>query len=259
MAIDVILTAHPLSWMVDTNPGGFHGTQADRSLPNKKHRDSVLLRDDYTCQGCGFRSLHFMEIHHINHDHNNWRTANLATLCPLCHQVFHPNTASLSDGAYLAWVPEVSQVELNRLLLACFVVQRAGARHPFHQAADTFLRLMEARQIHLENQMLDSSRPNRYGQALLALREEAINSELRARTAAVAGKTEEARHAKILTADERLASYRPALEPIKMVARAARFENEIDAWRLDAEQKRTPEEWSAWAETVTLLESADPS
>lgn len=188
-----------------------------------------------------------MEVHHRNNDHANWKMSNLATLCPLCHQVFHPNGVTLSDGGYLAWLPEFSQAQLNRLLLACFVVQRAGNRHPFYVAADSFLRMMEQRRLYLENSLLDSSRAARYGQALLSLREDLIAITRREARAAEAHAGPNAPAVAVRGPTERMGDYREALEPIKLVANPKRFEREVDYWRDQAEQTRTPDMWREWA------------
>ena|SRR5260221_8127108 len=50
----------------------------------------VRIRDDYTCQICGFREPEIMEIDHVlpkaTNPHLTYNMDNLITLCPNCHR-----------------------------------------------------------------------------------------------------------------------------------------------------------------------------
>lgn len=47
----------------------------------------ALIRDDFTCQGCGLRDEEIVEVDHILEVYNGGKNSleNLQTLCPNCH------------------------------------------------------------------------------------------------------------------------------------------------------------------------------
>jgi len=96
--------------------------------------DEVLRRDDYTCQGCGWRSERYQEIHPVDNDHRHLKKTNLVTLCPFCHQIFHLNAASRSGGGELIWLPEISQATLHLMMFPLFVATRS-TKHPAYELA----------------------------------------------------------------------------------------------------------------------------
>lgn len=98
-------------------------------------RPKVLMRDDYTCQGCGFTSVNdqhapsgFLEVHHIDDDHHNNELDNLVTLCPYCHQVFTLGRRGDLFSAIPIWLPEISQAELNLLCHGIFFLLQLDER-----------------------------------------------------------------------------------------------------------------------------------
>lgn len=204
---EIILSATKLSWAASVQ----HGSRWDKSSVMQKQRNKILLRDDYTCQGCGFRAEDFQEIHHRNGDHSNFKESNLETLCPLCHQVFHPDLASISSGASMIWLPEISQVELNRLLFAIFASTKKGPTHPLYNVAKAIWGVLEMRKVYLENQ-LGKSDPGIYGQMLLQLSKE-----------------------EYLAREENI-------RPIKMLANPLRFEVEVDYWSAVLEKEKNLDE-----------------
>lgn len=95
------------------------------SLPNK-----IFERDNYTCKSCGLKGgklNNFMEIHHIDGNHNNHKKSNLATLCPYCHMCFHIDYVGRERLGTLIFLPEISQVELFHLFRASKVYQNITA------------------------------------------------------------------------------------------------------------------------------------
>jgi len=192
---DVVLSADKLSWSAPVQ----HGSEWDKSKTMLKVREAILSRDGYTCQGCGFKANKFQEIHHKNGDHSDFRKSNLETLCPLCHQVFHPAMASMSSSAFMIWLPELTQKNLNRLLFSVFSAIKKGPEHPLHSVAKAVWGILEMRKVYLENQ-LGKSDPGIYGQMLLHM----SDSEYQERSA--------------------------SMSAIKMLANPARFETEIDYW-----------------------------
>ena len=212
---EIIPSAHRWSWAAPVQ----HGTQWDKSKPMMKWRSMVLERDNHTCQGCGWRALKFQEIHHRDHDHNNFRESNLETLCPLCHQLFHPATASISGGGQMIWMPEMSQVHLNRLLFPLFAIMRSGPTHPAYAVSKAVWGLLEMRKVFLENQ-IGRSDPGVFGQMMLNM----TPSDYQQRS--------------------------QSMGAIKMLANPSRFETEIDYWKALLDEQKTPEQWMQWANTV---------
>lgn len=116
---DLILSASRKAWKMSSA----HGTEYDKYY-KKKHKevwDKVWLRDKHTCYYCGFVSKKHQEIHHLNDDHDDNSMDNLVTVCPLCHQNFHLDSASTTNGGKIIWLPEISQQELNYLCRAIFI------------------------------------------------------------------------------------------------------------------------------------------
>ena len=217
---NIILSAHRLSWAAPIQ----HGTNWDKSNVMKKVRDKVLSRDNYICQGCGWKSLQFQEIHHRDSDHSNFRDVNLETLCPLCHQLFHPASASISGGGYMIWLPEISQIELNQLLFPLFSILKTGPQHPLFSVSKAVWGLLEMRKVFLENQ-IGKSDPGVFGQMLLNL------------------------------SPDDYANRAQTLNPIKMLANPSRFETEIDFWRVVLDKEKKPDEWIAWAQSFTSIKN----
>lgn len=117
---ELLLSAARKSWKMSTT----HGTEYDRDYKNNKQSaawDSVWKRDKYKCYYCNFISKKYQEIHHLNDDHEDNSLDNLVTVCPLCHQNFHLDTASVTSGGKIIWLPEFSQQELNYLCRALFI------------------------------------------------------------------------------------------------------------------------------------------
>lgn len=122
---DLILSATRKSWKMSST----HGTEYDKEYKDLKGGsgkakaawDQVWSRDKYKCYFCGFESKKHQEIHHLNDDHEDNSLDNLVTICPLCHQSFHLDTASTTNGGKIIWLPEFSQQELNYICRALFI------------------------------------------------------------------------------------------------------------------------------------------
>ncbi len=75
------------------NPQKYKDCQ--KELHDKKYfggnRETVLVRDDYTCQVCGYnkREKQSICVHHIDWDKTNNTLQNLTTLCSSCHRTEH--------------------------------------------------------------------------------------------------------------------------------------------------------------------------
>ena len=213
------LSADRLSWSMPIQ----HGSSEDRSKATLKFREKILARDDYTCQGCGWRCKRYQELHHKDGDHSNFKESNLETLCPLCHQLFHPAAASLSGGGVMIWLPEITQAELNRWLFSLFAVFSQGADHPLYATARAIRQLLDQRRIELDGHM-GKSDPAVFGQVLLRL------------------------------SPEDYAQRHVLLAPVKMLAQPQRFKTEIDYWATQVASARPNDAWTGWAEKLGAVQ-----
>lgn len=113
----LLLSASRKSWQVSS----VHGTEVEREKLNIF--ESIWSRDKKQCYYCGFVADKWQEVHHLNDDHSDNSLENLVTICALCHQSFHLNTVSTTNGGDIIWLPEVSQQDLNHLCRAIFIAE----------------------------------------------------------------------------------------------------------------------------------------
>lgn len=116
---ELLLSASRKSWKQSST----HGTTSDKMYKRKYNSlwDEVWEKDKYSCYFCGFTSKKHQEIHHLNDDHSDNSIENLVTICPLCHQNFHLDSMSNTNGGKIIWLPEMSQQELNYLCRGIFI------------------------------------------------------------------------------------------------------------------------------------------
>lgn len=88
---------------------------------------AVQIRDAKTCHFCGFQADKWQDIHHGNDDHHDNRRENLITVCKICHACHHIGLAGMNNGGSIIYLPEISQVELNRLVRAMYVIGKVGS------------------------------------------------------------------------------------------------------------------------------------
>ncbi|QTP13330.1 HNH endonuclease [Serratia symbiotica] len=87
----------------------------------KAVREKVLIRDKYTCSHCEFKFNHYQEVHHSDDDHSNQSDENLTTICGLCHQVYHLGMTALRGSGFIAFIPELTQTQVNSLARTIFM------------------------------------------------------------------------------------------------------------------------------------------
>lgn len=129
---ELILGASRKAWKMSST----HGTEFDKYY-EKKHKDvwnRVWSRDENRCYYCGFTAKKYQEIHHLNHDHDDNSIDNLVTVCPLCHQNFHLDTVSNTNGGRIIWLPEITQQELNYLCRAIFIAMEEDEQQQLSQS-----------------------------------------------------------------------------------------------------------------------------
>lgn len=179
---DLLLSASRKAWMMTSS----HGTEYDKYY-QKKYKstwDKVWERDKHTCYYCGFVSKKHQEIHHLNDDHEDNSMDNLVTACPLCHQNFHLDTATKTNGGKIIWLPEFSQQELNYLCRAIFIAIEEAEQAELEQREVVgfakIARMLEAslteRKLIVENHIYQgSSDPATFANALINISEEQYN------------------------------------------------------------------------------------
>jgi intracellular multiplication protein IcmJ len=210
------------SWAASPN----HGTELDKREKLAKLREKILLRDNYTCQGCGLRSERWQEMHHRNGKHRDDQEKNLETRCPLCHQLAHLPQAASSNGGTIIWLPEWTQAELHQMCAALFVALRKP-QHRWYGVARSLYGLLEGRKTIVQD-VMGSADPGNLAQVLLGW--------------------------------NTTQPVEKALEPLRLLPHPGRFHHVIDYW--DAKLFPPSEDWEkslpaniAWADLAKLNES----
>lgn len=161
---NLLLSADRAAWASSPT----HGTRFDeKNHELYKMRDKILSRDHHTCQGCGWKSKDWQEIHHRNGDHRDHSEGNLETLCPLCHQVFHLPIAAATGGGSIIWLPEMPQGELNLLCIGLFVAMK-NPKGRWAGIARTVFSALESRKSFMDEH-LGRSDPGVLAQVLINL------------------------------------------------------------------------------------------
>lgn len=118
--------------------------------PTKDHADkeyiakrkSILERDGYACQYCGFKAKKFQEVHHVDNNHQNNEDNNLITACCLCHMVNHVGFAGMRQTAKLIYIDpkyNIQQAHLNQLVRALWVAKSVPGNPELNSHASSTL------------------------------------------------------------------------------------------------------------------------
>lgn len=176
---ELILSANKKAWKMSST----HGTEFDKDF-QKKHKaawTTVWKRDNNRCYYCGFQSTKHQEIHHLNDDHDDNSLDNLVTVCPLCHQNFHLDIVSNTNGGKIIWLPEFSQQELNYLCRAIFIaIEEAEMAEAEDREVVGFAKIAKMLETSLSERSLiveqhfqsGSSDPSIFANALINMTEE---------------------------------------------------------------------------------------
>lgn len=91
-------------------------------------RIKALQKSKYKCVYCGIEvkpdnsadsltllASGYLEVHHMDNNHRNNDLNNLYAVCPFCHNVVHLGFATLNKKVTLAYLPEISQENINML------------------------------------------------------------------------------------------------------------------------------------------------
>lgn len=181
----LILSANKKSWKMSST----HGTEFAREYKDSKGNsgkfkdvwDSVWQRDNYKCYFCNFESKRHQEIHHLNSDHEDNSLDNLVTICSLCHQNFHLDTVSTTNGGKIIWLPELNQQELNYLSRAIFIAadeaEDKSETIPYLKISPTLENSLLERSLIVEQHFQSgASEPVNFANALINLTEEQYNN-----------------------------------------------------------------------------------
>jgi intracellular multiplication protein IcmJ len=104
--------------------------------------EAVLLRDEHTCQCCGFRAEKYQQVLHLNGDERDFAEDNVLTTCVFCHQCFDLGMVDKMRSGMLIWLPEMSQPALHHLMRALYIarVTQGGLAEAARQTYDTLLK-----------------------------------------------------------------------------------------------------------------------
>lgn len=113
-------------------------SEISREIPPELKR-RVLMRDDYTCQHCGFHSAKYQEISVA--DYHFFDPDRCHTACIFCSAYSRLEFVSPSRSGRLIWFPEISPVQLNHLARDLYVA-RLHKGEVAQRARDTLDHLM---------------------------------------------------------------------------------------------------------------------
>ncbi|OGT67830.1 MAG: type IV secretion protein IcmJ [Gammaproteobacteria bacterium RIFCSPHIGHO2_12_FULL_45_9] len=111
---EIVLTATANNWRL------FMLRRADSAFLTFQKK--IHVRDEHTCQYCGFQARSHMETVNANGNYLDNKADNLVTACGLCAQCFFLEAVGRSDfgGGVLIYLPEMRQNELNALCHGIF-------------------------------------------------------------------------------------------------------------------------------------------
>jgi hypothetical protein len=110
--LPLVPSAHPSSW---ANDAGLCAA-----------RETGTLSATSSCQFCGWSAPGWQEVFHLNGDHDDNSTGNLAVACVLCHLPQHLDRPRINQEATLIWLPDIPQaavIALARRIHQILVVQ----------------------------------------------------------------------------------------------------------------------------------------
>jgi intracellular multiplication protein IcmJ len=217
---DLVMSAKRAVWRMNDHGG----EGADKEFQRLRH--TILDACGGRCEFCGLISAKYQEVHHADDNHRNNKPENLFGSCPLCHQVFHIGLAGMKDGAWVIYAPEFTQAEINQISLLIWTVE--ATKDSGVISDPLFLRIRD-KAVKLRGDL-----ENRRGTVLLRM-----EAYLKQNNLLPEGMKVKLSHyspslfANVLMSldDETFAKRKDLLGGLRLLPRAARFEDRIEHWR----------------------------
>ena len=130
--------------------------------------ESVIKRDEFTCQFCGFQSNRHMDIVNLDHDYANNDPQNLVTACPICQQcVFLEMVGKLEvGGGTIIYMPEMTQNQINAMCHVLFCAITTS--HTYMNKAHEIMNSLKLRSQYVEKNFGEHmSKPSMLGQMIV--------------------------------------------------------------------------------------------
>jgi intracellular multiplication protein IcmJ len=153
------LTANPEGWRI------FMLRKKDPAFDY--FRQTVLARDQFTCQYCGFRASIDQEVINLNHNYKQNSLVNLVTACMFCAQCNFLESLGPDSygGGTLIYLPECTQIQLNGFCHVLFA--RILSETTQAELAQQYYRSLKLRAQVVEEQLGDGmSEPAVFGRLL---------------------------------------------------------------------------------------------
>lgn len=156
------LCAKPGAWQL------FAKRKQDKRF--KRFAEKVWMRDNYTCQFCGFQAQAYQEVVNLDVDYTNNKINNLATACCFCAQCYFLDSVGVGDygGGSLIYLPEISQASLNSFchVIFCAMTNDTG----YKSTAQSIYRSLRFRTQLVEEEFEeDCSSPSVFAQMLIEI------------------------------------------------------------------------------------------
>ncbi|MFN3234531.1 MAG: type IVB secretion system protein IcmJDotN [Gammaproteobacteria bacterium] len=108
---------------LSVRPGNWQRFMARKMNPAfSRIAKKIWLRDQHTCQYCGFQAREYLDVVNYDQDYDNNKARNLMTACCFCSQCFFLESVGLDEQSSgdLIYLPEISQRDLNGLCHVLF-------------------------------------------------------------------------------------------------------------------------------------------
>ena len=150
-------------------PGAWRLFSARKLDPNfKSFEKKVFMRDQYTCQFCGFKAKEFLDVVNLDGNFNRNKMDNLVTSCCFCSQCYFIESVGVGGygGGTLIYLPEFTQAEMNSLchVLFCAITNDTG----YKSAAQSIYRGFKYRAQAVEDKFGEgTSDPSSFGHLII--------------------------------------------------------------------------------------------
>jgi intracellular multiplication protein IcmJ len=144
--------------------------------------EKILLRDNYTCQFCGFQAKEYQEIVNADSNYTNNKFSNLITSCCFCSQGLFIESIALDEmgGGQLIYLPEMMQAELNGFCHVLFCAMGNGTG--YQETSQSIYRSFKFRSQSIENKYgTGASNPAVLGQLILERQAQTQDPDLASR------------------------------------------------------------------------------